>query len=56
MAYAAITFTDEALAIKAFEDVSMTKFDHGGGELCWPLVHWCKSGRRLRRDGQQANA
>ena len=55
MAYAIITFTDEALAIKAFEDVSMTKFDHGGGKLHWPLVHWYKSGR-LRRDGQQANA
>ena len=55
MAYAIITFTDEALGIKAFEDVSMTKFDHGGGELHWPLVHWYKSGR-LCRDGQQANA
>ena len=55
MAYAVITFTDAALGIKAFEDVSMSKFDHGGGELHWPLVHWYKSGR-LRREGQQANA
>ena len=55
MADAVITFTDEALAIKAFEDVSMTKFDHGGA-LHWPLVRWYKSARRCPGDGQQANA
>ena len=45
MAYAIITFTDEALAIKAFEDLSMTKFDHGRAQLLWPIVRWYKSAR-----------
>ena len=56
LAFAVFTFTDAALGIKAFQVVSMTKFDFGGGKLHWPLVHWYKSDRRLRRDGQQANA
>ena len=56
LAFAVITFTDAALGIKAFEVVSMTKFDLGAGELHWPFVHWYKSGTRARRDGQQANA
>ena len=44
LAFAIITFTDAALGIKAFEVVSMTKFDLGAGELHWPFVHWYKSG------------
>ena len=55
LSFAVITFTDAALGIKAFEVVSMTKFDLGAGELHLPFVHWW-NGKRGRRDGQQANA
>ena len=55
LAFAVITFTDAAVGIKAFEVVSMTKFDLGVGELHGPLVHWWNV-KGARRDGQQANA
>ena len=39
LSFAVLTFTDAALGIKAFEAVSMTKFDLGARELHWcPLV------------------
>ena len=46
MAYAFITFTDVALAIKAFEQLSMAKFEHGTGQTHWPVAKWY---RRVRK-------
>ena len=40
MAYAIITFIDEALAIKAFEQLSIAKFEHGTGQMHWPVAKW----------------
>ena len=45
MAYAIITFADEALAIKAFEQLSMAKFQHGNGQMRWPVVRWLRSAK-----------
>ena len=40
MAYAIVTFTDLALANKAFEQLAMVKFDHGEGPRFWANVKW----------------
>ena len=56
MAYAIITFIDQALAIKAFEQLSMAKFLHGNGTAHWPTVKWFRSAKRCPSEGQQANA
>ena len=52
MAYAIITFSDEALAIKAFEQLSMAKFQHGNEQRHWPVVKRFRSARRCPSDGQ----
>ena len=45
MAFAIVTFLDLTMAIKAFEQVAMAKFDHGNGQMYWPTVKWFR-GRR----------
>ena len=52
MACAIITFRDEALAIKAFEQLSMAKFQRGNGQMHWPVVKWLRSARTSPSDGQ----
>ena len=56
MVYAIITFIDQALAIKAIEQLPMAKFLHGNGTAHWPSVKWFRSAKRCPSDGQQANA
>ena len=38
MAFAIITFIDDAKAIKAFEQLSVAKFEHGPGQMHRPVV------------------
>ena len=38
LAYAIVTFTDLALASKAFEQLAMVRFDHGEGQRFWANV------------------
>ena len=45
MAYAIITFTDETLAIKAFEQLSMAKAQHGKERMHWLVVEWFRGAR-----------
>ena len=40
LAYAIVTFTDLALASKAFEQLAMVRFDHGEGQRFWANVKW----------------
>ena len=40
LAYAIVTFTDLALASKAFEQLAMAKFGHGEGQRFWANVKW----------------
>ena len=40
MAYAIVTFTDLALASKAFEELALVRFDHGEGQRFWANVKW----------------
>ena len=40
--YPIVTFTDVALAIKAFEQLAMAKFLHDNGTSHWPVVKWSR--------------
>ena len=55
MAYAIITFTEQAEAIKAFEELSMAKFVHDNGTCLRPVVKWFRCVKPCPSHGERAD-